>query len=483
MRVFRPRKISLSLLACLCAVLAAFQNVIAAETPKLNVVFVLIDDMRFDAMSFAGHPYLKTPAIDRLASTGVHFDNAFVTTSLCSPSRATFLTGLYAHNHGILDNVTRMDPALPTFPQLLKSAGYKTAFLGKWHMGGNHDDPRPGFDHWASFKGQGQYYVNDFNINGKRIKIEEYVTDAITRMSMEWLKENSDGPFMLYMSHKAVHGNFYPAERHKDLYADVKIEYPASMEDTPENYFRKPRWVREQRNSWHGVDDMYFKEFTLEECIRNYDRCMQAVDDSVATLLKTLEELGKLDDTLIILAGDNGFLWGEHGLIDKRCMYEESLRIPMIAYCPKLYGTSGKRVPAMVLNLDVAPTILEAAGVKVPESIQGESFLKLPNDPGLPWRTSFLYEYFWEVAYPETPSMTGIRTDRYKYVEYQGVFDCNELYDLQTDPREMHNRISTGRRKEVTPDPEYAQIYAQLKKELKALRGKYGARDLPSWKK
>lgn len=284
MRTCKSRLNFLGVVLCICAGVLPLRAVRAAETERLNIVFVLIDDMRYDAMSCAGHPFLKTPAIDKLASSGVRFDNAFVTTSLCSPSRATFLTGLYAHKHGILDNETRMDPTIPTFPQLLKTAGYKTAFLGKWHMGGNFDDPRPGFDHWASFKGQGQYHVNNFNINGKRIKVEEYVTDAITRMSMEWLKSNSDGPFMLYMSHKAVHGNFDPPERYQGLYADAKISHPDSMEDTPENYYRKPRWVREQRCSWHGVDDMYFKHFTLDDCVRNYSRCMQAVDDSVENL-------------------------------------------------------------------------------------------------------------------------------------------------------------------------------------------------------
>ena len=183
--------------AALAGVFASVPGALAAD--RLNIVFVLVDDMRYDAMSCAGHPFLRTPAIDSLAATGVRFDNAFVTTSLCSPSRATFLTGLYAHQHGILDSTTKMDPSIPTFPQLLKAAGYKTAFVGKWHMGGASDDPRPGFDHWASFKGQGRYYVNDFNVNGKHVKREEYVTDAITSMSLDWLKANADGPFMLYM--------------------------------------------------------------------------------------------------------------------------------------------------------------------------------------------------------------------------------------------------------------------------------------------
>lgn len=453
----------------------------ALATDRLNIVFVLIDDMRYDAMSCAGHPFLKTPAIDSLAATGVRFDNAFVTTSLCSPSRATFLTGLYAHRHNILDNVTPLDPAIPTFPRLLQVAGYRTGFVGKWHMGGESDDPRPGFDYWASFRGQGRYHANDFNINGKHVKLDEYVTDSITRLSLEWLKANADRPFMLYMSHKAVHGLYEPPARHKNAYSDVKIPLPDSMADTPENYYRRPRWVREQRNSWHGVDDMYYKKLPLTEAIRDYCRCMLSVDESVAALVRTLKELGVYENTLIVFAGDNGHLWGEHGLIDKRCMYEESIRIPMIASCPKLYGSAGKRVSKMVLNLDVAPTFLEAARVPVPESMQGRSFLKLPVEPDAPWRSSFLYEYFWEKAYPETPTCLGVRTDRHKYVEYDGVWDANELYDLQDDPREMHNRISTSRRKVVTPDPEYRQTYKDLQSELRRLLAEAGALPRASW--
>ncbi len=459
----------------------AVTSAIRAADP-LNIVFVLVDDMRYDAMSCAGHPVLKTPAIDSLAATGVRFDNGFVTTSLCSPSRATFLTGLYAHRHGVLDNVTPLDPSTPTFPRLLQQAGYKTAFVGKWHMGGSSDEPRPGFDYWASFKGQGRYYGNDFNIDGRHVKLEEYATDSITRLSLEWLKAHAGGPFMLYMSHKAVHGLYEPAARHKDAYAGAIIPLPVSLADTPDNYYRKPRWVREQRYSWHGVDDMYYKAMTLEQAIREYWRCMLAVDESVAALVRTLKELGKYESTLIVLAGDNGHLWGEHGLIDKRCMYEESIRIPMIASCPKLYGSDGRRVPKMVLNLDVAPTFLDAAGAPVPESMQGRSFLSLPDQPDRPWRTAFLYEYFWEEAYPETPTCLGVRTDRYKYVEYHGVWDVPELYDLQKDPREMHNRLSTSRRKKVSPDPGYEPIYMELQAELSRLLKENGARELPCWR-
>ncbi len=442
-----------------------------------NVVFILVDDMRFDSMSNAGHPFLETPALDRLAARGVKFRNAFVTTSLCSPSRATILTGLYAHRHRILDNSTRLSESIPTFPTILKKAGYQTAFVGKWHMGGSSDDPRPGFDYWASFKGQGKYFDNDFNINGERKKVEGYVSDVITRLSTEWLRKaagDRNKRFLLYMSHKAVHDPFTPAPRHADAMANVEFEPPASMADTPDNYHRKPRWVREQRDSWHGVNDMYFKRTHFDKFIRDFNAAMLAVDESVGTLVALLEELELFDSTVVIFTSDNGFLHGEHGLIDKRSMYEESIRVPLLMSCPELFE-GGAALDHLVLNVDIAPTIIEAAGAEVPGGVQGESFFQLPTRPDLPWRRSFLYEYFWERAYPETPTVFGVRTDRFKYMEYHGVWDTNELYDLQADPREMRNLLSTPRRKRpVAVDEGYEETYKKLRRELNRLRKKYG---------
>jgi len=453
----------------------------AAPGNRPNILFILIDDMRWDAMSGVGHPVIETPAIDRLAQDGVRFANAFVTTSLCSPSRASMLTGLYAHVHNVMNNATRLDESLPTFPKLLQQAGYQTAFFGKWHMGGASDEPRPGFDHWASFRGQGDYFKNNFNINGQHRRVEGYITDVLTDMAVEWISTHRNGPFMAYVSHKAVHGFYEPAPRYADVYRDVKVELPASSLDTPDNYHRKPHWVREQRDSWHGINDAYFKKMSMEQVMRDYWRCMRAVDDSVERLTQTLRNVGRFDNTLILLAGDNGFLLGEHGLIDKRCMYEESIRIPLIISCPRLFS-GGQVLEHLVLNVDFAPTFLEAAGMAVPSSMQGRSFLTLPSRPEQPWRKSFLYEYFWEAAYPETPSLLGVRTDRHKYVEYQGVWDTNELYDLEQDPREMHNRISTSRRKQVSVDPEYQPTYRELRQELGRLKTELGVADVPNWR-
>lgn len=482
MRIRLRMQVPALLIVVAAALVAVLTSRVARGAPR-NVVFILVDDMRFDSMSNEGHPFLRTPALDRLARRGVKFTRAFVTTSLCSPSRATILTGLYAHRHRILDNRTRLDPAVPTFPVLLGKKGYQTAFIGKWHMGGSSDEPRPGFDHWASFKGQGRYFDNIFNVDGKRRKIEGYVTDVITRMSVEWLRAvDRKKPFLLYISHKAVHAPFTPAPRHAQALADVKIVPPDSMADTPDNSFRKPRWVKEQRDSWHGVGDMYFKRTDYDSFVRDFNAAMLAVDESVGAVVKTLEDLGAFDSTLVIFTSDNGFLQGEHGLIDKRCMYEESIRVPLLVSCPELYK-AGTEVDRLVLNVDIAPTILEAAEVAIPDAMQGESFLQLPRDPELPWRRSFLYEYFWERAFPETPTMFGVRTDRFKYVEYHGVWDTNELYDLDEDPLEMRNLISTPRRKRpVKVDDGYTRVRASLRKELRRLKKAYGVRlDQPDW--
>jgi N-acetylglucosamine-6-sulfatase len=211
---------------------------------KRNLVFILSDDHRFDAMGFTGHPWLKTPNMDRIARRGVHLKNAFVTTALCSPSRACTLTGMYGHAHGVLDNITALSPSLPTFPKELQKIGYKTALIGKWHMGGDTDEPRPGFDRWVSFRGQGQYNDPEINHDGVRQKHQGYVTDILTDEAVKFIDENRARPFMLYLGHKAVHADFFPADRHKALYATEPIPYPKTYANTDETYRGKPDWVR-----------------------------------------------------------------------------------------------------------------------------------------------------------------------------------------------------------------------------------------------
>jgi len=456
-----------------------------------NIVFILIDDQRFDAMSLLGHPFLKTPNLDALANNGILCENAFVTTSLCSPSRASILTGLYAHSHGVLNNQTLLDPDTPTFPQELQKAGYETAFTGKWHMGGSRDTPRPGFDRWVSFRGQGVYYDPSFNVDGEQVTRRGYVTDLITDYAEEFIRKPKTNPFFLYVSHKAVHFDFKPAERHKGAYADKQYPHPASMANTEENYQGKPEWVRKQRNSWHGVDGMYngtvdFDAFTLA-----YAETMLAVDESVGRIVETLRETGLLKSTLLIFTSDNGFIFGEHGLIDKRTMYEPSIRVPLIVHCPELFK-GGQRRKELIANIDFAPTILEAAGAPVPESMQGRSFFRLLTGESKEWREAFLYEYFWERWFPQTPTVLGVRTDRYKFMQYQGVWDRYELYDLAEDPDEMNNLVGPFMSKTETGSidnlirsqarGDLKDVFEDMQKKLKQLLSETGCLPEPTWR-
>ncbi len=420
---------------------------------RRNIIYILSDDHRYDFMGFMGKPeFLQTPGMDRLASGGAHLQNAFVSTSLCSPSRASILTGLYAHKHGVVDNNSPVPEGTTFFPQYLQSSGYETAFIGKWHMGGASDAPRPGFDRWVSFRGQGTYYDPVLNVDGERVETKGYVTDLLTDYAIDWMKQDRDQPYFLYLSHKAVHAMFEPAERHRGKFEDVTLTYPDSMADTEENYRGKPRWVKEQRNSWHGVDYMYHGQIDFDTFYRRYCETLLGLDESIGRVLDALESLGQAESTLVMYMGDNGFSFGEHGLIDKRQMYEESMRVPLLARCPELVA-SGARVAQMVQNIDIGPTILEAAGLKAPAHMDGRSFLPLLQGREVPWRDAVYYEYYWERNFPQTPTVHGVRTDRYKYMHYHGIWDIDELYDLQADPDELTNLIHSpehqGRVKEL----------------------------------
>lgn len=462
----------------------------SAETPR-NIVFILVDDLRFDALGCMGHPYLQTPHIDQLAAEGVMFDRAYVTTSLCSPSRASILSSRYAHQHGVLDNNTRLNDALPTFPKALQAAGYETAFIGKWHMGGDTAEPRPGFDDWVSFRGQGVYVDPTLNVNGVEGKHEGYVTDLLTDHAVEFLEKPRSKPFMLYLSHKAVHAEFTPADRHKGSYKDKSYPHPASMANTDENYAGKPDWVRKQRDSWHGVDGMYNEKVDYDQFVLDYAETMRAVDDSVGRVMDTLREHGYADNTLVVFTSDNGFLFGEHGLIDKRCMYEPSIRVPLIAWC-KGVTEAGAHRKALVTNLDFAPTFLEAAGVAAPPEFVGQSFWPALTAEPATTRDAFLYEYFWERSFPQTPTVLGVHTGRYKLMQFHGVWDRYEMYDLETDPNELHNLLAEFRTtteagtldnfiRGKSKSSENAQRFVELSKQLKALIDETGCRPEPVW--
>ena len=437
-----------------------------------NVVFILTDDHRYDAMSFMKHPFLETPHLDSLAANGAHLKNAFVTTSLCSPSRASILTGLYTHKHGVIDNNRLVPDGTIFFPQYLKQAGYSTGFVGKWHMGGHHDDPRPGFDFWVSFRGQGNYLPPNprytLNVNGKRVPQKGYITDELTDYAVDWLDtQTGDQPFFLYLSHKAVHSNFTPAERHAGRYAEVELNLPRGEGLSAAK--NVPRWVRDQRNSWHGIDFSYHSDKGLDYLYRRYCESLLAVDDSVGRVLAKLKEMGVHDETLVIYMGDNGFMFGEHGLIDKRVSYEESIRVPMMMQCPDLFD-GGRVVEQVIGNIDVGPTVLHAAGLTTPDYMDGRSFLDLPNSVPDDWRRYFLYVYYWEKNFPQSPTQFALRGDRFKYITYYGLWDADELYDLQADPGEENNLIF---------DPQYQKTATEMENRLYEMLGEAGGMSIP----
>jgi N-acetylglucosamine-6-sulfatase len=448
-----------------------------------NVVFILSDDHRHDFMGF--HPnapdFLETPNLDRMAAGGVHVRNAFVTTALCSPSRASILTGQYSYRHGVVDNNRPLAEGTRFFPQDLQHAGYETAFFGKWHMGGESDDPRPGFDHWESFRGQGTYYDPVLNINGTRGEVKGYTADILTDHALAWLGERqADKPFFLYLSHKSVHAEFEPAPRHLGRYHDAKLRYPPTMANTEENYRGKPHWVRAQRYGWHGVEHLYHGAMDFDTFYRRYCETLLGLDDSVGRVLDHLERTGQMENTLVVYMGDNGFSFGEHGLIDKRHAYEESMRVPMLAYAPG-FIPAGTAIDQMVLNIDIAPTILELAGLTTPRHMQGRSFLPLlQGGEAADWRTEFVYQYFWEYNFPHTPTVYALRGDRYKYMYYHGVWDQNELYDLQTDPNEAFNLIDSPQHQEladVMKDRLFDALEAEDAVDVAFRRPAYGQQD------
>ncbi len=448
----------------LCSVaLLGFLLGFHASAQQKNIIFILADDHRYDAMGFMKKvPWLETPGLDRLAAEGMHVKNAFVTTALCSPSRASILTGMYAHSHTVVDNAAPEPGNILYFPQLLQKAGYQTAFFGKWHMGDEGDQPRKGFDHWEGLRGQGEYYNPTLNIDGKRVKYTDstYIADLLTEHALAWMKkQRKDKPFFLYLSHKGVHAMFEPAKRHRGKYRDKPVPLPPSYYLTATDQYKKnniPEWVKEQRHSWHGVDYMYHGQIDFETFYRRYMETLLSVSESVGSVLDYLKENGLDKNTLVMYMGDNGFSFGEHGLIDKRHAYEESMRVPMLVRCPALIN-AGSVTEALVENIDVAPTLLAYAGVSPSGNMQGQSFLNVLSGKPDKGRDKIFYEYYWEYHYPQTPTMFAVRSGKYKYIHYYGLWTQNELYDLEKDPYEMQNLVA---------DPQYAGLTKQFSTQI-----------------
>jgi len=425
---------------------------------KPNIIFILTDDHRWDCLSAVGHPFLKTPNMDRIAGEGVLFNNAFVTTSLCSPSRASFLTGQYASVHGVKNNATRWDEKKDiTFMEYLKKAGYDTAFIGKWHMPGGQLPHLPGVDLFISFTrkdGQGDYYNCPIYVNHKLTPNRKpYITEELTDYALDFVDEDRENPFCLYLSHKAVHHDWRPPEHLKGMYGDVDLSHSFAPESDKYNTWTNLNWLEGTMGNMHDV-------------YRRYCECLVSVDEQLGRLLQKLEAKGILDDTVIVYAGDNGYLWGEHRLYAKHYPYEESIRIPYLIRAPRnLIFEPGRKADQMVLNIDLAPTLLDIAGIPIPDTMQGESFLPILESKTAPGRKSFIYELFMDFPFGgRVPPHKALRTERYKYIEWEVCRDEPEIYDLKKDPREMKDLINTREGKEMA---------AILKKELEVMKKKY----------
>jgi arylsulfatase A-like enzyme len=424
-----------------------------AQPKRPNFLFIYTDDQRWDALGFvqkqqgekARFPWLQTPNLDKLRSQGAHFSNAFCTTSLCSPSRATFLTGQYAHTHGVTNNHTALPPGTVTYATLLQQAGYATGFVGKWHMGNQPE--RPGFDFSASFNGQGKFYNCPVTVrkNGevKQVVAEKWIDDASADFAIGFLKENKDKPFSLTVSFKSVHGPREPEADFKTTYADAKAN------PVPNLKIASPfRPDAKSGTSYQG------------ENLRDYFRTLTSADRSLGRLLDELDSLGLDKNTVVIFTSDNGYYQGEHSLGDKRSAYEESMRLPFIVRTP-FSNVAGKTIDPIILNVDIAPTLLDYAGVAIPKEIQGRSLRPLLEEkPPADWRKSFLYEYFYERNF-KNPTILGLRTTTDKIIIYPGREQWNEIYEVDKDPYELTNQFN---------NPDHADLKKQLLSELERLK-------------
>lgn len=489
------------------------------QPERPNIIFIMSDDHAFQAISAYGSVLNKTPNIDRLAQEGMIFQNAFVTNSICAPCRAVILTGKYSHLNGVLDNVLAFDTAQVTFPKLLRKAGYQTAMIGKWHL---KSEPN-GFDFWKVLPGQGNYYNPDFRTPEGMEQVEGYVTDIITDVALDWLKNgrDPDKPFMMMYHHKAPHREWWPGPDHLKKYDGVTFPEPPTLFDDYSNrgsaareqemtilYHMNPgsdlkikpddadtilqsdpwtinaykwnyrRMTDEQRRQWDEAYDPMVEEFMnnppegdellkwkYQRYMHDYLACIASVDDNVGRLLDYLDETGLADNTIVVYTSDQGFYLGEHGWFDKRFMYEESHRTPLIVRWP------GKTEPGsvceeMVLNLDFAETFLDVAGASIPEPMQGQSIVPLlTGETPDTWRDAIYYHYYEYPAVHMVKRHYGIRTERYKLIHFYYDIDEWELYDLQEDPHEMNNLYG----KEG-----YDEITADLKTRLEELRNQYG---------
>ena len=455
---------------------------------KPNLLVILIDDLRYDEFGAGGHPYMKTPNVDRLAHEGALFERAFHTTPICSPNRASIVTGQYASRHGIIDNVARdaMSHRLPNYHLELQKAGYETAHIGKWHMG-NDGMPRPGYDTWVSYDGHGKIENPTLNHDGKYVEHQGYITDLMNGLAVEFLERKRQKPFSLFFAHKAVHpdahqaadgtfgistdGGYIAAPRHRDLYRNAIFPKKPNMLPPAAVIRQKPAWAEPFGLKESDLARTILAQLNAgeQEEIRQRARMMASVDEGVGAILEVLERQGKLDDTFIAFLGDNGYFFGEHGLgPERRFAYEEGIRSPFVVRYPRKVK-AGSRRSELVICQDIAPTMIELAGRKPGAQIQGRSLLPLFAPKGksarTPWRKSILIEYWAEQAMPWLVGMTykAVRTERYKYIHWVNrgrEAELDELYDLERDPFELKN---------LNRSRTHAPVRVKLRRELKKL--------------
>ena len=504
------------------SIIFQFQSCIDNEEAisRPNILFIMTDDHSYQTISAYSDKLIQTPNLDRIANEGLIFPNSFVGNSICAPSRATMLTGKHTHKNGQINNSVTFDGSQLTFPKLLQEAGYQTALVGKWHL---KSDPT-GFDYWNILPGQGQYYNPDFIEMGEKKRFEGYCTTLTTDFGLKWLKNrNKEKPFCLLLHHKAPHRTWQPDTLHLDEFKnvvypvpdnffdnyegrraaaeqklsiradDMDLPYDLKMEDTegkiqsrfkwikPESPMHTARMNEKQKQRWNSHYQPIVKDFLVnkpegddfylwkyQRYMRDYLACIRSVDDNVGRVLDYLEENGLAENTLVVYTSDQGFYMGEHGWFDKRFMYEQSLRTPLLMRLPKGYSAKGE-IQELVQNIDYAPTFLELAGVEIPDEIQGKSLKPiLAEEKNMEWRDGIYYHYY---EYPNEHAVKrhyGIRTDRYKLIHFYNDIDEWELYDLETDPDEMNNLFHSE---------SHSELIEELKVKLAKLQEEYDDTD------
>lgn len=507
----REIKIYLGATALLCSF-----GVQAKKIERPNILFIMSDDHAYQAISAYGHGLNLTPNIDRLAKEGAIFNRGFVANSICAPSRACMLTGKFSHINGKVDNIQVYDWNQPNVAKILQQNGYQTALIGKIHLEGNPQ----GFDYWNVLPGQGDYYNPDFIENGVKRKYHGYCTKITTDLALDWLetKRDKSKPFLLLYHHKAPHRTWMPEPKYFDLFKDKTFIPPANFFD---NYEGRPaaaaqemsiikdmdivydlkmldeagdfktkyrnaaqgmynRMDPEQKAAWdkhykpiiegfkaQGLSGKELALWKFNRYMKDYLSTIQSVDDGVGEVLDYLDKNGLSDNTIVIYTSDQGFYLGEHGWFDKRFMYEESFRTPILMRFPKEIK-AGTKVDKLVQNIDFAPTFLDYAGVKAPKDMQGLSVRKVVKGQNVKWRDAVYYQYYEYPGEHKVKRHYGIRTEQYKLIHFYYDIDKWELYDLEKDPHEMKN---------VYNDAAYTEIQKNMHEKLKELREKYGDSD------